>query len=53
MARASVSPLLSKIRRAFAREGDPERAKGMQAYMKSAMPFHGVPAPRMRVICKK
>ena len=42
MARPSVSPLLSKIRRAFARDGDPERAQGMQAYMKSSMPFHGV-----------
>jgi 3-methyladenine DNA glycosylase AlkD len=53
MSRPSVPPLLSKIRRAFAREGDPERAKGMQAYMKSAMPFHGVSAPRMRAICKQ
>jgi len=53
MARPSVPPLLSKIRRAFAREGDPERGKAMQAYMKSTMPFHGVPAPRMRAICKE
>lgn len=53
MAGSSVPPLLAKIRRSFAREGDPERGKAMQAYMKSAMPFHGVPAPRMRAICKE
>jgi 3-methyladenine DNA glycosylase AlkD len=52
-ARASVPALLSALRRAFAREADPTRAKGMQAYMKSTMPFHGVPAPRMRAICKQ
>ena len=53
MARSAAPPLLAEIRRAFAREGDPERGKAMQAYMKSAMPFHGVPAPRMRAICKE
>lgn len=53
MARPSVPRLLSTIRRAFAREGDPQRARDMQAYMKSTMPFHGVPAPRMRAICKQ
>ena len=52
-ARASVSPLLSTIRRAFAGEADAARAKSMQAYMKSTLPFHGVPAPRMRAICKQ
>jgi 3-methyladenine DNA glycosylase AlkD len=53
MARSSVSPLLSELRRSFAREGDPARAAAMQAYMKSAMPFHGVTAPKMRAVCKQ
>src|SRR4051812_33718996 len=53
MARSSTDPLLAKVRRELAREADAERAKGMQAYMKSEMPFHGVPSPRMRAICKQ
>src|SRR4051812_22047911 len=53
MARGALDPLLAKIRRELAREADAERAKGMQAYMKSEMPFHGVPSPRMRAISKK
>lgn len=31
---------------------DPERAPGMQAYMKSAMPYLGVSAVPMRQVCK-
>ena len=42
MSRPSASPLLTKLRRELAREGDPARAEAMQAYMKSALPFHGV-----------
>lgn len=53
MARGSVPPLLAKVRRELAREGDAERAAGMQVYMKSAMPFHGVSAPRLSAICKR
>jgi 3-methyladenine DNA glycosylase AlkD len=53
MARAPLHPLLAEIRRELSREAEPERAKGMQAYMKSAMPFLGVPSPRMRAICKR
>jgi 3-methyladenine DNA glycosylase AlkD len=52
MAPARFHPLLAKVRRALAAHADPERAKGMQAYMKSEMPFHGVPAPLMRATCK-
>ena len=36
--------LLLALRRELAVRGDPERARGAQAYMKSAMPFHGVGA---------
>jgi 3-methyladenine DNA glycosylase AlkD len=32
---------------------DPARAPGMQAYMKSAMPYLGVSAVPMRTVCKK
>jgi 3-methyladenine DNA glycosylase AlkD len=37
--------LLRELRRALAKAGDKQRAVQMQAYMKSAMPYHGVPAP--------
>jgi 3-methyladenine DNA glycosylase AlkD len=42
--------LISGIRNALRAEADPTRAAGAQAYMKSAMPFLGVPAPRVRAI---
>ena len=53
MSRPPTSPLLTKLRRELAREGEPARAEGMQAYMKSTMPFHGVSAPQLRAICKR
>jgi 3-methyladenine DNA glycosylase AlkD len=34
--------LLAKLRKALKQVADPAKAPGMQAYMKSAMPFHGV-----------
>ena len=34
--------LVTAVRSALAEAGDPERAAGQQAYMKSEMPFHGV-----------
>jgi 3-methyladenine DNA glycosylase AlkD len=43
--------LLAAVRRGLAAVGDVERAPQMQAYMKSAMPFRGVPTPaRMRLM---
>ena len=33
--------------------GDPARAAGQQAYMKSAMPYHGLRNGEMRAICRK
>ena len=36
--------------RALERAGDPDRAKGQQAYMKSVMPFRGVTAPELRAM---
>jgi 3-methyladenine DNA glycosylase AlkD len=44
--------LLPKLRRALQQAGDPDRASAMQAYMKSAMPYHGVPAPLFRKVCR-
>ena len=45
-------PLLSVLRRKLAGAGSPARAEGARAYMKSAMPFHGVDARTLRAICK-
>jgi 3-methyladenine DNA glycosylase AlkD len=44
--------LLPKLRQALQHAGDPVRAPVMQAYMKSAMPYHGVPTPLLRQVCK-
>ncbi|HEY5247015.1 MAG TPA: DNA alkylation repair protein [Dermatophilaceae bacterium] len=32
--------------------GDPERAKGQQAYMKSAMPFRGISSPQLKAVLR-
>jgi 3-methyladenine DNA glycosylase AlkD len=44
--------LADAVRAALAAAGDPERARGAQAYMKSAMPFHGVAVPEVRRIAR-
>jgi 3-methyladenine DNA glycosylase AlkD len=44
--------LLLELRTALKQAGDPVRAPAMQAYMKSAMPYHGVPTPLLRQVCK-
>lgn len=44
--------LLLKLRKSLTQAADPAKATGMQAYMKSVMPYHGVPTPLMRAICK-
>jgi 3-methyladenine DNA glycosylase AlkD len=41
------------MRSALAAAADPERAPGMQAYMKSEMPYRGISAPDMRAIAKR
>lgn len=48
-----TDPLLAAIRRELRRLGDPEVASGAQAYMKSEMPFHGVPAAPMRAASRR
>jgi 3-methyladenine DNA glycosylase AlkD len=36
----------------MAAEADPQRAVGMQAYMKSTMPYYGLRLPQVRAICR-
>jgi 3-methyladenine DNA glycosylase AlkD len=45
---SKASPLLLRVRRELRRAGDPRRALGAQAYMKSAMPYHGVTTELLR-----
>jgi len=45
--------VLSELRRALQRVGDPVKAPTMQAYMKSSMAYHGVPLPLVRKVCKE
>ncbi|WP_238335862.1 DNA alkylation repair protein [Serinicoccus kebangsaanensis] len=40
--------LVDELRAALAAAGDPGRAAGQQAYMKSALPFHGITSPELR-----
>jgi len=53
MPRKSPDALLTALRAKLAAAGDATRASAMQAYMKSAMPYHGVPAAGVRAICKQ
>ncbi|TDN92909.1 DNA alkylation repair protein [Microbacterium sp. BK668] len=43
-----TTALAQAIRAALRAAADPERARAQQAYMKSAMPFHGVALPEVR-----
>jgi 3-methyladenine DNA glycosylase AlkD len=45
--------LLLRLRAELKAAGDPARAPQMQAYMKSKLPFHGVPAPAARRIFRR
>lgn len=40
------------VRQEFRKIADPVKAPQMEAYMKSAMPYHGINAPLMRTTCK-
>ena len=40
-----MPPLLTRLRAELRRRRDPAKAAPMKAYMKSAMPYHGVPSP--------
>ncbi|HEY2365095.1 MAG TPA: DNA alkylation repair protein [Polyangiaceae bacterium] len=45
--------LLESLRKKLHAAGDAARAKKQQAYMKSEMPYHGVPAAEVGAICKE
>ena len=47
------SEFLLLVRRKLARVADARKAPMMQAYMKSAMPYHGVQTVLLRQICKE
>jgi 3-methyladenine DNA glycosylase AlkD len=49
----SHAEMLARLRAALAAAGDPERAAGQQAYMKSAMPYHGVAATPQRSLFRE
>jgi 3-methyladenine DNA glycosylase AlkD len=46
----AVARLLNVLRAGFAAHADPVRAPAMQAYMKSAMPYHGIATPLRRAL---
>src|SRR6266481_4090559 len=45
--------LLGDLRSALVKVAIGSRAPNMQAYMKSSMPYHGVTAPLLRVVCRE
>jgi 3-methyladenine DNA glycosylase AlkD len=47
-----VSSLARDLRKALSAVAEPERAEPMQAYMKSQMPYLGVPTPARRRACR-
>lgn len=49
---SEVPSLVAAIRSALASAACPANAEPMQRYMKSALPFHGVPVPRVRAIVR-
>ena len=44
--------LVGAIRAALAGAGDPVRAAGQQAYMKSSMPYRGLTSPELRALLR-
>jgi 3-methyladenine DNA glycosylase AlkD len=50
---ATARALITDIRKTLAACADAKRAPAMQAYMKSAMPYHGISAVPMRKACKQ
>jgi 3-methyladenine DNA glycosylase AlkD len=48
MPKHESAEVIAALRRAFAAHANPGRAAPMQAYMKSTLPFYGIPAPLRR-----
>jgi len=44
--------LVAAVRAALAEAGDPGTAEKQRAYMKSALPYHGLPAPRLKLLLR-
>jgi len=44
--------VIEELRRRMAAAADPKKAAGMQAYMKSAMPYYGINLPELRTISR-
>jgi len=44
--------VIEELRRRMAAAADPRKAAGMQAYMKSAMPYYGINMPELRTIIR-
>jgi 3-methyladenine DNA glycosylase AlkD len=53
MTGAAHTGLIEDVRARLAAAGDPARAETMRAYMKSALPYHGVPSPACRTIFRE
>ena len=51
-ASAPDSALVVAVRAALRSVGDPERAAGQQAYMKSSMPYRGITSPELRALLR-
>ena len=49
----SPPPFLALLRKCLEQTAEPARAVGMQAYMKSAMPYLGVSAVPLRKVCRE
>lgn len=47
-----IDDAVALVRETLAAAGDPERAVAQQAYMKSALPFHGVTNPHVKVLLR-
>lgn len=45
--------LMASVREALGARADPSRAPGLQAYMKSVMPYLGLSAPALRAVCRE
>jgi 3-methyladenine DNA glycosylase AlkD len=46
------SQFLAEVRKTLKKMADSKKAPQMQAYMKSSMPYHGVPSPVVRKACR-
>src|SRR5690242_16107513 len=45
--------LIGALKKELRAAADPAKAPGMQAYMKSSMPYYGLPAPVLRRVTKQ